>query len=502
MSDNNSYNKGQKPDAPEWLIENIAEASKNARTIFFVFIGFLAYCLITLTTTSDKRIILNELVHLPILNQTVSINGFFIISPSLAIIVFIYFQLYLSRIRGLIIDLRTNYAFPGNRRLYPWLVNIAEEPEHGLVGKMQVLMSGISLWWLLPLVLMFFSFTYVKKHEPVLSYFVGMIPLIGTIIVIGFWCLYDSFGSNSRNGKENLTQSLPLKRRLPVCSTSLTRNTGRMCLFCMVLFYEAILLFVILPGLATKDFKKSEFTFLHDWIYVDLSYQDFSKSSTDLRLKDVHLEGANLKAVTLNNVNLMGAYLKSADLSESELNEVNLTGAYLQSVILNRVKLQKATISDANLQGAFLNGAQLQEAKLNGADLTKAKLSGANLSEAELQPAFLVEAELDGACLYKAKLESANLYGSRLGGACLKEAELKFADLGDAEMGKANLQQADLTNALVTVEQLSTVATLYGAKLDQSLEEKIKKAHPRLLEEPHDGENEVCTRVCEKRTNQ
>ena len=135
--DNEPIEDDQKQEAPEWLIENIAEASKNARKIYFLYIGFLAYCALTVFSTTDRQIILNETAHLPIVNLDVSLNGFFILAPIIAILVFLYFQLYLHRIKGLVTDLRDNYLPIEKRRLYPWMINIAEDPEPGAVGKLQ-----------------------------------------------------------------------------------------------------------------------------------------------------------------------------------------------------------------------------------------------------------------------------------------------------------------------------------------------------------------------------
>ena len=64
--------------APDWLIENIAEASKNARQIFILLIGLYAYCALTVVSTTDEQIILNDMARLPILNIDVPLNGFFI----------------------------------------------------------------------------------------------------------------------------------------------------------------------------------------------------------------------------------------------------------------------------------------------------------------------------------------------------------------------------------------------------------------------------------------
>ena len=71
----------KKEKSPEWIINNIAEASRNARVIYLLFIGFLAYCAITIANTKDVQLILNETSHLPIINIDVPINGFFILSP-------------------------------------------------------------------------------------------------------------------------------------------------------------------------------------------------------------------------------------------------------------------------------------------------------------------------------------------------------------------------------------------------------------------------------------
>jgi len=88
-----------KPKVPNSLIDNIAEASKNARKIYLLFIGVLAYSALTVVSTSDRRIILNEPARLPVINLDVSLDGFFILAPILSIFIFFYFQLYLHKFR-------------------------------------------------------------------------------------------------------------------------------------------------------------------------------------------------------------------------------------------------------------------------------------------------------------------------------------------------------------------------------------------------------------------
>src|SRR5260370_22248947 len=104
--------------APDWIIANIAEASKNAQQVFLVLVALLIYCAITITSTSDRQIVLNSTVQLPLLSCNVSLAGFFILAPALSVLVFAYLQLYLQRLKGLIHQLLTEYLPIEPRRLY------------------------------------------------------------------------------------------------------------------------------------------------------------------------------------------------------------------------------------------------------------------------------------------------------------------------------------------------------------------------------------------------
>jgi hypothetical protein len=95
----------------------------------------------------------------------------------------------------------------------------------------------------------------------------------------------------------------------------------------------------------------------------------------------------------------------------------------------------------------------------------KADLSGASLYKADLSDAELSSAELDGADLRGACLEGANLSG----------AHLSYADLSGANLIRIRG---------LTIEQLSSVETLYKAKLDPELIDQVEYEYPHLLEKP------------------
>jgi hypothetical protein len=171
--------------------------------------------------------------------------------------------------------------------------------------------------------------------------------------------------------------------------------------------------------------------------------------------------------LNLSGTNLQGAVLVDAQLQGATLDDVQLRGA--RAV---RIRLQGATLWDAQLQEATLYGGQLQGAIFSGT-----RMERTNLGNAQFQGAELLFARL-----YRAVLVGAQFQGARLDGARLRGADLRKAQLQDA-----NLEGARLVRARnLTIEQLSTVKTLYEAHLDPPLLTQIQQQYPHLLEKPQD----------------
>ncbi len=355
----------EKPKSPNWLIENIAEASKNARQIYFLFIGFLTYCALTIVSTSDRQIILNEEANLPIIKLDVSLNGFFILSPLISLLVFTYLQLYLQRLKGLVTYLRINYPFVNKRRLYPWMINIAEAPESGIVGTLQRVFVSFTLWWSLPLVLGLDSFWYVKKHAPVLSYVIGVMPILAISIVFYFWSPYECVHNKHEDNKSSFWRYI-------------RKNISKIALTFLVMVYSVILLWKLVPN-ANKG----------EGIYVDLSNQ--------ILIEKPDAEYEELYWVDLREAHLEGANLNSSVLERADLRFAKLQRANLEKAILKGAKLDAANLRDANLYDADLVGASLVAARLEGANLEFGKLMGSNFISAELKDANLNGARLDNA---------------------------------------------------------------------------------------------------------
>jgi len=193
-------------------------------------------------------------------------------------------------------------------------------------------------------------------------------------------------------------------------------------------------------------------------------------------LGKAHLEEAYLGKAHLEGADLQEAHLEKAKLLDAHLEGASLSWAHLEGANLRQAHLEEADIQDAYLEGAILLDAHLEKAKLLGAHLEKA-----NLTRAHLEGAFFIGAHLEEARLEDAHLEGASLSGAHLEGADLQEAHLEGADLQGACLEGASFSGAHLEGALnLSIDQLSKVKSLKGAKIDEKLLVAFKDKYPEL----------------------
>lgn len=164
------------------------------------------------------------------------------------------------------------------------------------------------------------------------------------------------------------------------------------------------------------------------------------------------LRGADLRGVDLQNLPLsrmLGGLTPhewdNATPEQREMASVHLEGAILRGVHLDDAFLRSAHFEKADLHWAHLGGASLGSAHFEGASLHWGRLRGAYLQEAFLQGADLYSAHLEGANLTRAKLAGANLElaffdsETNLKDISLGRDEKRFVSLVDVHWGDANL---------------------------------------------------------------
>ena len=120
------------------------------------------------------------------------------------------------------------------------------------------------------------------------------------------------------------------------------------------------------------------------------SYIKGKRNFTRIDLSKTSLAGLSLKEIKLDGSNLRGTDLSRVNLSDSSLIRVNL----------NLSNLNKAVLSRANCSNSFLAGADFQEAHLDQVNFSRAILKGANF-----QAAYLARVDFSGADLTAAKFD-------------------------------------------------------------------------------------------------
>jgi hypothetical protein len=164
-------------------------------------------------------------------------------------------------------------------------------------------------------------------------------------------------------------------------------------------------------------------------------------------------------------------------LNRNKIYSVNLVNCYLAKTNLNYVNLKGSNLNNANIQGSFMIEATLDTDRLNQTNLENSNLNqismvGAYASGASFKDCFLIKAVFDKAFLIKSNFQNAMLM------------ESSFVDcyVTGANFENANLYKADFSGANgLTIEQLSLAKSLYLAKFDPDLEQKVKNQLPDLI---------------------
>lgn len=447
------------------LTNYLAAVSKSTRRLFMAYTVFLAYCLLSVISVSDRQMALGSPLSLPLLNVEVSLTGFFVAAPVLVIMLFIYLQLNILRGERLAAYLKIQVDPANKWRLWSWPARMARIPGAEIPDKIIGMTANAFLWSALPLALIFIAFLFIKKHEPVWSYVVGSMPILGTAAVLVFWRLVSS--SSWRKSR----------------ARTLLRSGG----LAIIMAVELFLLFFLIPwannGLSAKTVNMVSDR-IRPLFCLDLSHQQLVKEPIidhegqnwgDFR--DAHLEGAILRNAVLKRANLRGADLMHA-------------------------RMEQAVLIKADLRYSNLAGAQLWHSDFRGADMAGVELRSAYAYETQLPKANLWNASLIGCRLYYANLEeadltladceAADLWGANLRNACLFQANLQDADLSSADLSSADLEEANLKGAILwntnlqgvknlNIEQLAQARTLFQAKLDPELRKKVEEEYPHLL---------------------
>ena len=280
------------------MVDVIDAASKHVRTMFYIYLGFISYCAITVFGTTDQQLIIKgERVVLPILDITVSLYGFFILAPIIAMILYVYFMVYLNRVNVLIKELRGYYEerhchFYG-KEIFPWMFNIARFPDEGWIGRIQYLLVWVSLWLTLPITIFLFLIKFIKKHDDIFSYIFVLLLFLSIFIVLCF--RYELYKINMKKNIKNIYATVTIILLIVSCLAIALINKGY--------------------------FGAAKYPRYKIWVNINLPNQILVKApSIDNDDNDIEQKYW---------LDLVGENLNGADLSNAVLKKANMAGVKL-----------------------------------------------------------------------------------------------------------------------------------------------------------------------------
>lgn len=164
-------------------------------------------------------------------------------------------------------------------------------------------------------------------------------------------------------------------------------------------------------------------------------------------------------------------------LNQNKIYSINLVNCYLARTNLSHTNLTGSNLNSSNLSSANLVGCNLEYARLNQTNLENAQLNQVNLHHA-----FASGANFKDAVLIKANFENAFLIKTDFTNAFLMEAKLRGCHVTGATFLNANLYKSDLRGIQgLDIESLAKAKTLFLAKFDDDVMEKLLAQYPRLV---------------------
>ncbi len=260
------------------------------------------------------------------------------------------------------------------------------------------------------------------------------------------------FHRSSRTGGSG---TVPLRQQVKI--------SGIVCVVPVVLVL-LVLSFGVIKGTPERHLKRDgDFHALVPWLFHKLGYDvffDFREQSVS-KLPDDYWQ---IKSESDRMSAIQGAPLKKADLRYADFYQAFVVKANLRNAKLREARLREADFRNADLRGAKLKIADLRQGNFHGADFREAILEEANLGDADLR-------------------------NTQLGLAVFRKA-----DFNDAKLTGADLRCADLSEVKnLSIETLKTVKTLYRARLDNGVRERLQKIKKELFDKPPDTWYDMTT---------
>jgi uncharacterized protein YjbI with pentapeptide repeats len=391
------------PDSLTDLFKHLDVAKKISENAQKLFVAMLAACLyswLTIATTTDAGLVTNRASSpLPIIQTSIPIVGFYVVTPLLLLGVYFYFHLYLQKLWDEMGSLPA--IFPDGRPLQakadPWLLSDLVRSHVSKLSRDRPLMSYLQKWisillaWcVVPITLALFWARYLPRHDMVWTTFHCVLTaIVATSAVLLYRLASATLGGAERHP---FLWKSALQRLRAWQPAAIAVASGAALWIVSIGAVNGVR-----QGVPGRDWWPRAGG-PRTWIPVAMNQIGYSPFA-DLRAADLSLKPANwtgksdAELDSVKGLQLSAVDLRYADMRGAFLPGTVLTDAHLEWADLLLADLRQSELAGAHMEGTDLLGARLNGADLSGADLRKADLNGADLTGAELKYADLRDAK-------------------------------------------------------------------------------------------------------------
>ena len=420
------------PVNPYSLLEAVNRSSDTANTAWLLFIGLMAYLLITVAGVTHKDLLLNAAITLPVLQVNIELTRFFLFAPIVLVL------LHLGVVGQLVLLARKTLEFGSSirmleisdQRTHPlrleldnfFFVQAMAGPERSRI--VSIFLHGMS--WLtlvlLPLaMLLYIQIVFLPYHDVGITWVhrVAVLADIALLLFIGVFLtrseisFFRAFWRTSLHHPLSLlvTAGLlvavacfslfvvtipgePVDRLAAASSTerSAVERGGR------YVFGYAV------PGVSISDTDAVLGLFHRNIQVIDQDLvvdKDATPGEPTLNLRNRDLRFAKLDRTDLHQADMTGSNLDGASLVGADLRGVWMQCGNLDELLLTEdrraarctsaraANFYKARLGEAKMAGVDLRGARMEEAQLAGAELSHGMMIGTDFASAQLERANL-----------------------------------------------------------------------------------------------------------------
>jgi uncharacterized protein YjbI with pentapeptide repeats len=394
---------------------DLVDDAKETRTLVLSALGALTFTGIGIGSLRDCELLAESgKVSLPLFGSDVPIRAFFLISPMILLLVFLYVHEQLARL---------SHRIGEDAHPFVWPLSELPLPAVGK-GVLLSIITQLAVWGAWPGVSVFAAIRVLPLGERWLVTLNVLFAFASSALALHYWV------------------KVALKRSAAVPSA-----------------------IVFLVGVVAASLC---------WVYViplrylSLHFSDFHAADVSvLRLDRRNLQTADFDRATVEyasfcDADLAGASFKGAHArkavfacrhqGDEVFHGIAFSDADLTLVDLSRVKFEETRMDGAILKQASFWKSELPEMNLSFADLADANLAEINALRASFQDVHGERANFFGATLSEARfpgavLDGANFTGARLQRAVFTRASLKHALLKGADFREADLRGCDLSGA-------------------------------------------------------